>query len=1097
MKKTLFILALIHLILFANAQTEIKISSKNNEIKIIENTYKNLKFSAIIDNFIINTLSADEQNFTSIKTKEFYNSYNIGFPQLPVISKLIEVPISDSIEIKILNYDEYIIKLNDYGYNYKIFPAQASVSKSETKTRKITKAKTIYTDSIFYTNYLISINYIGTMRGINISQLQVNPFSYDIKTNTLKIKTNIIIDIIFHNPQIEKSEQAKLDKFSSAFLIPYNKLWNYKPMNTKHIETSQPIKYVIIADRMFEESLQDFIAWKTAKGYKIIEVYTDVIGNTKAEIKSYLLNLYNLSTPYSPAPSYVLFVGDVTQIPSDQCSGHISDLYYCTFDGANDFIPDMYYGRMSANTVAELLPQIEKTIMYEQYTFPNPSFLSKTVLVAGHDETYSATHSNGQVNYISTYYFNNQHNIENHPYLYPNSSNQANDIINNLSEGASFLNYTAHCGTNGWAGPNFTNTNIPSLTNEGKYFFSIGNCCQSGNFNVAECFGEALLRADKKGAVIHIGGTNNTYWDEDFYWAVGATSTINDNVTYDNTSQGAFDHLFHENGETIYSSAYQMCYSGNMSVTESPTDNASKKYYWEIYNVLGDPSLMPYAGIPTQMQATYPASINLGSTSFEITTENQAYIALSVNNILLDAKTTNEQGYAKLEFNPIVNNDNLKLVITKQFRKPIIENISITPINRQVDLMLANIEIPALIKNSELPQTADITILNLGLTNITNAKITYNINNQNNNETTWSGNLNYLDTAHIRLNNLMLESGTNIISVSIHTEDNQIDEFVENNQLTNACYVYAGKAKLQLSNISSQIICNTLLYTPQVKLINLDNEPLTQAKIKYISGSITDEIIWTGNLAPNSTTNIVFETKEFINGNNLIDYQIVNINNASNYPYNDANISETIKILSVAQSIKIEFFTDRYPNENTWEIINVDDNNSVMYTGGPYTNALYNNITNICLTDACYVFKVYDSYSDGMIGYDNDNNDNGHIYIINLNNNDTIWNFNSGNTAWREQTYNFCITNSTIKTNQTCDKLDIYPNPFDNLLHFANDEDIIKVECYDLLGHQIITKLELGKNITINTSQLKNGIYFFKIHTSTNIYTKKIICSHK
>ena len=35
------------------------------------------------------------------------------------------------------------------------------------------------------------------------------------------------------------------------------------------------------------------------------------------------------------------------------------------------------------------------------------------------------------------------------------------------------------------------------------------------------CFGEGLLRANNKGAVGYIGGSNNTYWDEDFWWAVG------------------------------------------------------------------------------------------------------------------------------------------------------------------------------------------------------------------------------------------------------------------------------------------------------------------------------------------------------------------------------------------------------------------------------------------------------------------------------------------------------------------------------------------------------------------------------------------------
>ena len=51
-------------------------------------------------------------------------------------------------------------------------------------------------------------------------------------------------------------------------------------------------------------------------------------------------------------------------------------------------------------------------------------------------------------------------------------------------------------------------------------------CCQSNKFDEPTCFGEKLLRANNKGAVGYIGGSNNTYWDEDYWWAVGATSNF-------------------------------------------------------------------------------------------------------------------------------------------------------------------------------------------------------------------------------------------------------------------------------------------------------------------------------------------------------------------------------------------------------------------------------------------------------------------------------------------------------------------------------------------------------------------------------------------
>ena len=123
-----------------------------------------------------------------------------------------------------------------------------------------------------------------------------------------------------------------------------------------------PVKYVIVSDPMFREALQPFIKWKTKRGFNVIEAYTNdpAVGKTINSIKAYLQNLYTSATSTDPAPTFVLFVGDVAQIPAFNCGDHVSDLYYCEYTG--DYLPEVYYGRFSANTVAELLPQINKTL---------------------------------------------------------------------------------------------------------------------------------------------------------------------------------------------------------------------------------------------------------------------------------------------------------------------------------------------------------------------------------------------------------------------------------------------------------------------------------------------------------------------------------------------------------------------------------------------------------------------------------------------------------------------------------------------------------------------------------------------------------------
>jgi hypothetical protein len=93
--------------------------------------------------------------------------------------------------------------------------------------------------------------------------------------------------------------------------------------------------------------------------------------------KNYLKNLYNSGTSSDPPPSFVLFVGDVDQIPSFNGStgSHVTDLYYCEY--TNDFLPEVYYGRFSCTGVSDLQPQIDKTLEYEKYLMPDDSFLNE------------------------------------------------------------------------------------------------------------------------------------------------------------------------------------------------------------------------------------------------------------------------------------------------------------------------------------------------------------------------------------------------------------------------------------------------------------------------------------------------------------------------------------------------------------------------------------------------------------------------------------------------------------------------------------------------------------------------------------------------
>ena len=668
---------------------DIILSKENNRFAVTEKSENSFKIINQLNLINTNKIKTENGEFVKLTVPYYSSNSEIGSPELPSLKKLISVPNDAKINIEIIHKESKKVKLSEFGVNQYIFPRQPSISKGSTPDEIVFHINNkIYKQDRFFQDNIVSTELLGKMREVQLARIIISPFSYNPLKQELEIITSLEIKVSFTNASEENNQMF----YSAEFEHLYKKCINYLPPSPEDIITTYPVKYVIISDPLFQTPLQPLIEWKTKKGFHVVESYTNDpnVGTTTASIKSYVQGLYDNATVNDPAPTYLLLVGDVSQIPSfsGNSGSHISDLYYCEFDGGGDFYPEMYYGRFSANSVDEVEHQVEKTLTHEKYLFSDPNFLDNIVLVAGVDANYAPTYGNGQINYATDNYFNIAHNLTIHNYLYgfgtPITSDMTQasaSIISNVSEGTGLANYTAHCGSNGWGDPSFNTGDIASLQNYDEYGLVISNCCLPNKFDEPVCFGEALLRADNKGALGHIGASNNTYWDEDYWWSVGNTSNISANPTYSGTGLGAYDCWMHENGEhqnDWFITQAQILHAGNLAVTEA---GGAEQYYWEIYHLMGDPSLMPYVGIPTSLNVSHNAILPTGASSFIVNSEENSYVALSMNGILLDAQLCDASGVVNLNFSPISNVGNIDIVVTKQFKQPYISTIQATSPN--------------------------------------------------------------------------------------------------------------------------------------------------------------------------------------------------------------------------------------------------------------------------------------------------------------------------------------------------------------------------------------------------------------------------------
>jgi hypothetical protein len=1094
MKKILSVMIglLIGVVCFAQTLVPVAISGGKNATEIVENTNSTFSFTSKLSAISLTRTIENGEIYSKIVVDGYITNNQIGYPQLPVMVKMIEVPMDAEIVTNVTVNSEKAISLASLGFDQQIVPCQPSLFKNQKKEDVPFEKNVIYSEGGMYQPQTVIVEDAGIMRGIRLVKVIVNPFAYDIADNALTIADDISVELSFKNANV-RSNAIKDSKYSPAFEALYSKIWNYK--RTRDAAMHYPITYAIVADRMFEEALEPFIAWKTKKGFKVVTAYTDEIGRTDAAVRTYLQGLYDGATTENPAPSYVLYVGDTAQISVRKTSisreDHYTDVYKVCFDGNSDYIPDMFYGRFSAQNVSQLTPQIEKTLMFEQYTFPDPSYLGDAVLVAGYDGSYQYDdiNGNGQINYATQYYFNDEHGVNATVYLSPQSHTSGDAIKAQISEGVGFVNYSAHCNYDGWQDPVFNLTDIPNLQNEDEYFFSIGNCCLSNKFDT-ECFGESLLRTPGKGAVGHIGGTNSTIWDEDFYWSVGTMQTINVNPTYEGTGLGAYDHLFHERGEAPYVSAGEIVFIGNFSVNSSTSSYI--KYYWEIYTLMGDPSLMPYVGVPSQLTPEYSNILPIGSTSLDVTAENLSYIALSKDGFLLDAQYTGEGTSAELTFDALTETGELDLVISRQFRAPYIQKVMVVAGTNENDAALQSIVAPtSAMSAQEATFQPQITVMNLGTAPLTSLTANYTINEGTPVTTTWTGSLAQYETANITFDEISLETGNYVFVFTVENPNGQVDQDPSNNSKLRVVLVSAGDVKIVSISEPNGEYCNYTEVQPTINVKNNSDFAVTSLVASYTCGNISNEQTFDVNIAAGGTASISFNSVAIPEGLGTISFVVRQVNGGENQTQTPK--SADYRIVHDGERFRLSLAADYNdiwspdPNETTWDI--KDAENNVLYSGaaGDYTGESV--VSEFCLGEGCYTFNLYDSKGNGLSGVYGYGT--GSASFINANTNETL--LSVGSESFSTKTITFCVEGATENAIETATAMSIYPNPTSGMLNITSNEEIDSVEIFNSIGNTVVSSKVAGNSSAIDMSNLPNGMYFVRVSTSNGIETVKVV----
>ena len=628
-------------------------------------------------NFSFSSITATDVNtekgvFSNITMDGTFPSGEYGTPELPAANQIIALPYgATNVTVEVKNYSTTTYRLADYGIKT-LSPRQPSVSKSaKPEDIKFVYNESAYAAKSYSQRPIATVEVRGTMRGIQVGALTISPVDYNPAENTIVVYNNIEVEVRYNDYDRAAADSEFVRTFSPYFASIYSQMFNWRDdVYTQHPDLWQaPVKMLVIANRMFEETLQEWIAWKTMKGIYMDVNYTDQVGSTAAAIKTFIQNKYA-----QDAPTFLIIVGDKNQVPASATGSQsqcVTDLEYESVDG--DYFPDIFHSRMPVETVAQLQNILYKNLMYERYEMPDKTYLEHTLLIAGADSNWNPRVGQPTVNYATTYYYNEAHFV--YPYVYLTSPYTG--CYNHLNTGVAFANYTAHGSNDGWADPSFSVSNVNSLTNEGKPFLAMGNCCEAADWGISgTCFGEAMVRANTKGAYAYIGSCPVTYWYEDYYFGVGATNTFSATPTFEGSATGVYDGVWMDD---TYNTVASMLFLGNLAVTHASLTgyqgSSSPLYYWQAYHVLGDASVMPYRTIPNLNEVSHMAVVPIGMSSYEVSAVPGSYVAISKDGVLHGTGLVDASGVANVQLDPITSGGDVTICVTAPQRIPYIQTV--------------------------------------------------------------------------------------------------------------------------------------------------------------------------------------------------------------------------------------------------------------------------------------------------------------------------------------------------------------------------------------------------------------------------------------
>ena len=662
--------------------------------------------------FAVPTFSLEDQNVNGVPMKNInlpgtFLFNDQGMPNLPGKGKYIAIPTGAKAKLRIVSQQTELI------HNVNIIPAPRIPLDNDPNPLDYSKNMQVYSKNAWYPASAASISEVTQIRGVDAVILGITPFQYNPVTKDLLVYKDIQVELVleggngqygdpaFRSTWWDPIMQDNLLNYSSLPSVDYNarlQAHNRAPMTDE-------CEYIILTP-----TNPEFLAWadsirqfRTEQGIitKVFRV-DEIGGNTEAAIEAFINNAYNT---WTLKPVACLILADYGADATKNIISHLythpasypnfaSDNFYA--DVNNDEMPDVVFSRITANDNAQLQVMVSKFLNYERNPPVNPRFYDKPItalgwqterwfqlcseIVGGYfknvqgkhprriNKIYqgtpgsvwsTATNTSTVVNYFGP---NGLQYIPQSPTeLGGWDGGNATNINQAIDSGAFMLQHRDHGEYTGWGEPSYHSNDINNLNNTDLTFvFSIN--CQTGAYHrSSECFGEHFHRFTKNG---HNSGALGIVCPTEVSY-----SFVNDTFVW-----GMYDNMWPDfmpnEGTTPASRGVRPAFgqaAGKYFLKQSswPYNSGDKLVTYRLFHMHGDAFQVMYTEIPEQLTVTHDQQIMYGATSFNIETNDSAFIALTMDGQVLATGYGSGNGPVSITIPVVPVGSQIKVTVTK------------------------------------------------------------------------------------------------------------------------------------------------------------------------------------------------------------------------------------------------------------------------------------------------------------------------------------------------------------------------------------------------------------------------------------------------